>query len=251
MSGLQSDQRKLREAYNRLRESERMRNDLVHMVVHDLKVPLATITASLQTLRDLGGEKFGREEKHLLNLSLSGADPLMQMICDILDIAKLEEHKLLIKKEPSSLDSIIKSTIEQLGVVAARRKVQLSASLPAYLPDIPADEDRIRRVLMNLLSNALRHTPKGGSISVTASIPGGRDVARISVNDTGEGIPRDALLRIFDKFAQAESREVRKRSSSGLGLTFCKLVVEAHGGSIWAESEPECGSTIHFEIPLA
>lgn len=241
--------RELREAYHRLRESERLKNDLVHMVVHDLRVPLTAITASLQTLRELEDGKLGRQQKNLLDISISGTDSLMQMINDILDIAKLEERRLVIKKEPSNLKSIIEKSMEQLGIVAARRKVQLLTNLPGSLPSIPADADRMHRVVMNLLSNALHHTPRGGRVSVTAGVTG-NNLMRISVHDTGEGIPHDALERIFDKFAQVESCKTRRRSSSGLGLTFCKLVVEAHGGSIWAESKPDDGSTIHFELPL-
>ncbi|MDD3132930.1 MAG: HAMP domain-containing sensor histidine kinase, partial [Bacteroidales bacterium] len=180
---------------------------------------------------------------------ISGTDSLRQRINDILDIAKLEERRLVIKKEPSNLKSIIEKSMEQLGIVAARRKVQLLTNLPGSLPSIPADADRMHRVIMNLLSNALHHTPRGGRVSVTAGVTG-NNLMRISVHDTGEGIPHDALERIFDKFAQVESCKTRRRSSSGLGLTFCKLVVEAHGGSIWAESKPDDGSTIHFELPL-
>jgi len=132
---------------------------------------------------------------------------------------------------------------------------RIGRSLSPDLPPVQVDRDLFTRVLINLLGNALKFTPADGSITVGARLeapsdPDRNPVVVFFVKDTGEGIPKEDLGKIFDKFAQAESRKAGRKNSTGLGLTFCKLAVEAHGGRIWAESEPGKGSTFYFTIPL-
>ena len=116
------------------------------------------------------------------------------------------------------------------------------------IPHPTADDDKLRRILVNLLGNALKFTPRGGTITLEAKPDG--ECLRFGVRDTGEGIPKEAFERIFEKFGQVETRKSGRKMSTGLGLTFCRLATEAHGGSIWVESEVGVGSTFYFTIPL-
>ena len=242
--------RQLREAFHQLRESERLKKDLTDMVVHDMRVPLTAVMGSVETVTDMMESKLSRQEKELLNMALVSGQALLHMISDLLDISKLEEHKLTLKKSPAKAGRLVEEAIGQVEILTRRKNLKVKVDVASDLPDVPMDTNRIARVLMNLLGNAAHHTSRGGNISVTAAgEPDGKAV-RISISDTGEGIPKEYHRKIFDKFVQVEPSKSRKRLSSGLGLTFCKLVIEAHGGEIRVESEPGAGSTFTFTLPV-
>lgn len=238
----------LREAYHQLRESERLKKDLTAMIVHDMRTPLTAVIGSIETLTEMMEQRLAPQEEEILKISLSSGHTLLQMINDLLDVSKLEEHKLTLRKHPASMSRLVEQALSQVGILTMRKKLELKVEVPPNLPDLSVDKDRIVRVLVNLLANAVQHTQSGGRISVCASCGGG--MINISVSDTGEGIPKEYHSKIFDKFVQAESHKTRKRSSSGLGLTFCKLVIEAHGGRIWVDSAPGVGSVFTFTLPL-
>jgi two-component system, sensor histidine kinase and response regulator len=126
----------------------------------------------------------------------------------------------------------------------------LAQEIVPDLPTLYADEEKLLRTLVNLLGNAIKFTPAGGAVTLSARPSDTERVLLLSVTDTGEGIPAEAFARIFEKFGQVESRQAGRRMSTGLGLTFCKMVVEAHGGRIWVESELGQGSTFSFTVPL-
>jgi signal transduction histidine kinase len=240
--------RQLRQAYKQLRESERMMKDLTSMVVHDLRVPLTAVIGSMLSLSESAQSRLDPREQETLGISLAGGETLLQMINDLLDVNRLEERRLPLHCRPVSVHEIVDYARGQIEVLARRKKVGIKSSVPSRLPEVLVDRHVIERVLINLLGNAIRHTQPGGKITLQArALEGG---VTLCVSDTGEGIPPEYLERIFDKFAQVESHRSRRSYSTGLGLTFCKLAVEAHGGRIWAESELGKGSTFTFTLPV-
>lgn len=241
--------RQLRQACRRLRESERLTADLTNMVVHDLRVPLTAVIGSMQTLAETAEYKLSSNEKDLLSLAVSGGETLLEMINDLLDVSKLEEDSAFLRKHPTPVAELVQQACSQVEILARRKKLTLSANVQPAVHVVAVDRKRMIRVLVNLLGNAIRHTPPGGTVSVNVCVATEETCVVISVSDTGEGIPKEYLPRVFDKFAQVGPRRPRKRISTGLGLAFCKLVVEAHGGKIWVESEAGQGSTFTLTLP--
>lgn len=247
---IRQSNRQLREAYKRLRESERLKKDLTDMIVHDMRTPLTSVLGAVQTLGELMENKLSPQESELLGMSLSSGQLLLQMINDLLDISRLEEHKISLRRHPASISELVEDAVGHVNILTRRKKLKLNIEIPQGIPQVVVDKDRMVRVLTNLLGNAVKYTASGGSISVSATYDPDGGIVKLSVSDTGEGIPKEYHTKIFDKFVQVDSRKSRGRSSTGLGLTFCKLVVEAHGGSIWVESEPGMGSTFNFTVPI-
>lgn len=242
--------RELTQAYRQLRESDRLKKDLTDMVVHDMRVPLTVVVGSLENLTESMEAELTPKEAKLLDMAHSSSQMLAQMVDDLLDISKLEAQKAYIRKTKTPVEELVRQAVKQASVLARREKVQLNIDVPNDLPDVSVDVRRVIRVLVNLLGNATQHTPEGGRISLQVSFQPVMKEVMFSVSDTGEGIPKEYHHKIFDKFVQVEPHGSRKRSSTGLGLTFCKLVTEAHGGSIWLDSEPGVGSTFTATFPV-
>ncbi len=229
--------------YEKLRTLDKVKNDLTSMIIHDLRTPLTSLLSGLQTLRPT------EEDQEILDISVSGGNKLLGMINDLLDISKMEEGVLNLETRRLALAGIVDEALAQVAWLAEDKGLSMSEEISPEAKEVWADADKLRRVLINLLGNAVKFTPTGGRITVTAKNDTARGEIVVGVRDTGEGVPKEAFLRIFDKFGQVESRKAGKSASSGLGLTFCKLVVEAHGGRIWVESEPGLGSTFFFTLP--
>jgi signal transduction histidine kinase len=174
---------------------------------------------------------------------------LMDMVTALLDLAKLEAGRMRLDMRDVSLKALV-SEIE-LGVHATmdRNQVRFDVDLPEDLPALRADPDCLRRILVNLLSNAISFSPTGGCVRLTVRRQDG--VFHIAVQDEGPGIPPDDAVAIFERFGQAKIRKAGRKYSTGLGLAFCKLAVEAHGGTIAVESEVGKGSTFWFRLPAA
>jgi len=242
--------RQLREANNRIRESERLKKDLTDMVVHDLRVPLTTVMGAIQTLADIQDDESQAQENELLNMALSSGNMMLQMINDLLDVSKLEERTLRLCKQPHSIHALTDEAVSQMQILARKKKQNVIVTIDRQLPLVYLDKERILRVLVNLLANALRHTPTGGRIALSATFEPLSNMVTVCVEDSGEGISKEYHSKIFDKFVQVEPQTGRRNMSTGLGLTFCKLVTEAHGGRIWVESKPGCGSKFSFTLPV-
>ncbi|HUS83420.1 MAG TPA: HAMP domain-containing sensor histidine kinase, partial [Dehalococcoidia bacterium] len=190
------------------------------------------------------------ETKEMIAISREGGDKLLGMVSDLLDVSRLESGQPLVHRAPLSPEGFIRAGVSAVEQIAREQEVQLTVELPEKLSHIDGDEERLRRVVMNLVGNALKFTPSGGQVSVSARED--REAGRlvVSVIDTGPGIPKELRSRIFDKFAVLDTAASAVRTSSGLGLTFAKMVVEAHDGEIWVEGEPEKGSSFRFWLPL-
>jgi signal transduction histidine kinase len=232
--------------FRRLQELEKLRDSLVHMIVHDLRTPLTSFSSGLQVLDSLG--ELNEMQHECLDIALSGADTLLGMINDLLDVSKMEAGQLELHKERLEPVPVVENALKQVLQSAKCKNIALEHNVSPEVSSIEADAQKLCRVLVNLLGNAIKFTPYGGTI--TLSVRPHDDGVLFAVRDTGEGIPAEAFERIFEKFGQVEKRQSGERASTGLGLTFCKLAVEAHGGRIWVESEPGIGSEFLFVLPV-
>ena len=231
------------------KEAETLRDDLAGMVVHDLRTPLTSLLSGLQALRFVGGHEPA--EREILDNAIGGGETLLVMVNDLLDISKWESGSLVLDKQLLQPADVIEYALAQTTPLARRNGLRVARNIPPDLPAALADRDLLRRSLTNLLGNAVKFTPRGGIVTVSASHDPAEGAIVFAVGDTGEGIPAHQVRRIFDKFGQVESRKAGRKMSTGLGLTFCKLVAEAHGGRIWVESKLGKGSRFLFTIPAA
>ena len=226
-----------------LRRLEKLRDDLSHMVVHDLRNPLTVILGFLDSLEFDEEQILSASNQSLLSLARHSAEELLNMIGSILDVSKMGEGELKLQRESCDLDALIRTVLATNQPFPGNCTVTFDAwELPHT---ITADVGLIRRVLQNLLSNALNYTPSGGGVHI-AVVPSDSEV-RVAVTDVGPGIASEYHQRIFEKFGQVENRN--NRLGTGLGLTFCKMAIEAHGGAIGVESEVGKGSTFWFVLP--
>lgn len=238
-----SDQ--LAESYRKLKEMERLRDDLTHMIVHDLRTPLTSLLSGLQTMPLIGS--LSDLQAEMLAIAEEGGQTLLGMINNLLDVEKMEQESVPLDRHPLTAAGLIERAVTQVGMLAQASGLTLIQQAPLDLPSFSGDEDILRRTLVNLLGNAIKFTPSGGTITASAELV--EQGMLFAIRDTGEGIPPEAFERIFEKFGQVESRIAGRKMSTGLGLTFCKLAVNVHGGRLWLESQPGKGSIFYFTIP--
>ena len=235
--------RALADQYDQLRRSEEMRDALVHMMVHDLRSPLSGMLIYSELIKDKVTSFSDQELTDDLEDMRCNVRLLADMVSNVLDVNRCETAEMPVRFESVDLHATAREAIATLGRADARRVSLFAPTDPVH---VPADADLVRRVIANLVGNAVKFSPSGAEVRV--------DIARrdsgamVQVTDAGPGIPPEHHLRIFDKFAQVESDE-RLAPSSGLGLTFCKLAVEAHGGAIGVDSGADVGSVFWFRLP--
>jgi two-component system, sensor histidine kinase and response regulator len=243
---LKAGNQELAESLKKQRELENLRDSLVHMMVHDLKSPLATISLCLQMIKRETGKGLPDSLSQDAQAAESSVNAMIRMVNSILDISKLEEGKLDLKREECDLGLQAREAAEVTGRFRDGARIEMNIA-PGSLSAI-ADAEIIKRVFQNLLDNALKYSPEGGVIRVAVQTRG-EDIAA-SIQDSGPGIAEEYHEKIFEKFWQVEARAAGiPTGSTGLGLAFCKLALEAHGGRIWVESEKGKGSTFKFVIP--
>lgn len=236
---------RLEAQYQRLRELEAMRDNLVHMIIHDLRSPLAGVYTYLQLLQlELNGD-LDPKRREYLDDSIAILNRVQDMTNAVLDVSRYESNQMPMSRVRVELDEVVTEAIRSLGSAAAPPRVQVE---PSKAPVIAwCDREIIRRVVANLVGNALKFTPEVGQVRVTMRREE-RNV-EVAVTDTGRGIPPEHQQRIFEKFGQVGGPADRARHSAGLGLTFCKMAVEAHGGVIGVNSAVGKGSTFWFRLP--
>jgi signal transduction histidine kinase len=238
----------LQQNYTRLQDLEKLRDDLTHMIVHDLRTPLTSVVAAIQTL-DMVGEVNGAQ-REVMEIAVTGSASLLSLINSLLDVEKFESGAMDLDYTLLSLPELISAAIAQVMPLAQAKEIALVQEITPDLPWLNGDEAKLQRVLVNLLGNAVKFTPSGGSIVLQVRPCNEGKAVEFCVRDTGEGIPPEAFDRIFEKFGQVDSRKGGRSMSTGLGLTFCKLAVEAHGGQINVESTLSHGSSFCFTIPV-
>jgi signal transduction histidine kinase len=244
--------REIAEKNEKLQELEKMKDGLTHMIIHDLRNPLTAISTYLQLIL-LDKVNLSEHQQEKMEKCMKFCEDLSRRIQSLLDINKMEKGVLALQKEPTHLPKLIDGILEQFSPVTEERKISLSFSRPPEIPSIPIDRSLMERVIANLLNNAVRHTPKEGTIQIAIDWAPEKAGLCISIKDSGIGLPQKYHQKIFNKFEQVRLKSEEGRvGSSGLGLTFCKMAVEAHGGKIWVESEGEGrGCTFRTSLPVS
>jgi signal transduction histidine kinase len=235
----------LKENYEQLRRLEELRDNLVHMVVHDLRNPLTGISGFLDLTLALEKETLTEDGLEYLQTAKRSTTAVIDMVSAVLDVSKMEAGEMKLHLVECDLVHIAADLMSGMQSLKEAREMILDA--PPAPVTVVADKDLILRVIQNLLGNALKFTPSDGWIRL--GIEPDKDRICVRVQDNGPGIPAEYRERIFEKFGQVEARANRQKFSTGLGLTFCKLAVEAHGGSIGVESEVGKGSAFWFVLP--
>lgn len=234
----------------KLQELEELKDVFLAKITHDLRSPLSAVVGYAGLL-ELGTDgAVNDKQRRSLNIIVESANYLAELIDNILDLTKMEAGRMSYEPRPVALRPAAATVAEQLAVKAAEYGVRLDVSCVPEGRQVRADEQSLRRVLVNLISNSLKFTPSGGVVSVEwARTPEGMD--RVGIRDTGIGIPAGRIGSLFTKFTQVPetANKVRPARGTGLGLAICKEIVEAHGGRIWVESEFEKGSVFYFTLP--
>ncbi len=242
---LRRQKRLIQESNEQLRTLEKLRDNLVHMVVHDMRTPLTALYGFLQTLERLEGESLSDQGREFVQTALASTEDLVEMVSSLLDVSKMEAGEMKLNLIQCELLTIAREALAKVEPLKGDRQLMLSGTDEPVT--VMADAEIIARVFQNLLGNALKFTPDGGRVSV--GIEPSADAVRVLVQDTGPGIPPEYRERIFEKFGQVEHPANKQRYSTGIGLTFCKLAVEAHGGQVGVDSEEGRGSTFWFTLP--
>ena len=234
------------------RELQQLRDDLTNTIIHDLRSPLGTILGSLYMLEDMiTPDNPDSDERQSVSISMRSAQRMLDLVNSLLDISKLKSGQALIEPKPASLDNVVEAAIEHVAPLATESGIMIVHYVPSDLPLVLIDGEKINRVLINLLDNALKFTPEGGHVTVLAERwANDPSFVRCAVRDTGPGIPPEFRMRIFDRFVQIAD-QIGRRRGSGIGLSFCHLAVEAHGGQIWVDDAPEGGSEFSFTVRVA
>ena len=237
----------LAESYARLREVEALKDDLTRMVVHDLKSPLTGILGNLEMVLDGDAGPLTAGQRRLLGDASERGGDLLRMVDNLLDLSRLEESRVRLQLRDLEAGRLLREVAGAWSVRAEREGARIAVEAAAGLA-VRADEGMVRRVLGNLIGNALRHG--GAGVSVRLSAVGVEDGVKFTVADDGAGIHEADHEAVFHRHARrADGANGSRAGGSGLGLTFCKLAVEAHGGRIWVQSRPGEGAAFHFVLP--
>jgi signal transduction histidine kinase len=234
------------------RSLEEMREDLTRTMVHDLRNPLTAIIGAID-LMEINGDNLLPEQRRMMAIARKRTLGMIRLIKDILDMSKFESGQIPLKRGEVSLANLIGETLQAQLPLATEKNLRLDSDISAPLPPVWIDRRLIERVLQNLVGNAIKFTPTGGSVRVTVKTvqnvanpeTGPSSQLHLTVSDNGPGIPPELKSRLFQKFVTGRQEE----SGSGLGLAFCKLAVEAHGGQIWVDSETGQGTTFNITFP--
>jgi len=231
------------------RSIERMREDLTHTMVHDLRNPLGSIFTSLLLVEKDEQENLSENQRFLLRIARNNAQRMLKIVDDILAVSRLESGRMELQRASVQLADLVAGVLRAQAPLAAEKELRLQSEVPSALPPAWADAWLLERVLQNLVDNAIKFTPPGGTVTLTVRQSEENlkpPCLHVSVTDDGPGVPPDLQQRVFQKFVTGG----QEGSGSGLGLAYCKLVVEAHGGRIWVESAPDQGATFTFSLPI-
>jgi signal transduction histidine kinase len=254
-----------------LKALEQEREDFVSMLSHDLKTPITAIVGSLDLVRDGRLGTVNEEQREYLDSAVESCAEMVDMIDTLLDIHKFEAGKMVMSFKAEDLTPLIQKIANRFRPIARRANTNLITHVKESFPHVQIDRTKFSRLIGNLISNALKFTPDGGEIEIGATIvrsssdlkkripeqvypapeiPAKGRFLQIFVKDTGCGIAQEDLFTIFDRFVQARTRRKVKSGGTGLGLAFCRKVMDAHHGYIWVESEVGKGSTFFILIPI-
>jgi two-component system, NarL family, sensor histidine kinase BarA len=253
--------RRLAQAVERLQEADRVKSNFLATVSHELRTPLTSVIGYSEMLLEGIAGPLNDEQREYVRTVMEKGDQLLQLITGILDISRMEAGEMRIERAPVDLDEVVSVALSTIAPHARRKRLSLHCTVPPGLPLVLGDRDKIRQVLLNLLGNAVKFTPEAGKIEVSAEVgalkrdqsgnaEGEARGVRVWVRDSGIGVPMEHHKRVFDPFFQVDNTSTREYGGTGLGLSIVKRLVDAHGGTVWVESEPGKGSTFSFTVPL-
>lgn len=240
------DVTELRRAEEALRAAVRARDDLLAVVSHDLRSPVATVRLSAESLAQHPRDDDRRRGRKQIDAILRATDRMSRLIDDLLQAALIEAGKFSVTLGREAPRALVDEALHAIEPVAAKRSVEVGAALPPTLPEIRCDRQRVIQVLLNLLGNAVKFSPSGGTVRVGAVPEGG--ALRFTVSDQGPGIAAASLPHVFDRYWKST---LDGQEGAGLGLYIARGIVDAHGGRIWVESQLGVGTTFYFTLPLA
>ena len=264
---LSDKNKKLQHAYDRLKELDRLKSNFLATVSHELRTPLTSIIGySEMLIEGIAGELLEEQRDFVQTIHEKG-EQLLELIKSLLDLSKLESGTMSLRRTSADCGGLVEEVVATLTPVARKREVHLVAEVASSLPSLHADVDRLRQVLNNLCENALKFTPSGGTVTVTAKsvllagedlggfgsalmAPAQRPAIQLSVSDTGIGIPESERSRVFDAFYQVDSSSTREVGGTGLGLSIVKRLVDAHDGEIHVEANDPEGSRFVVTLPI-
>lgn len=243
----------------KLKELDRLKDEFIAIVSHDLRTPLTSILSfsDLFLMERFGG--LTEKQKDVINIIRMSGRHLLSLINDLLDLAKIEAGKVDLSLSKIKLGMVISDSVTAMQFNAQQKKIEITLDMPDTEPEIMADWIKLYQVINNLVGNAIKFTNEGGRIKIGLKYNpphppfdkrGAGGVAEVSISDTGQGIPKEDLPHIFDKFRQAKTKATRGEKGSGLGLAIAKNLIELHGGRIWVESEIGKGTIFYFTIPI-
>jgi two-component system sensor histidine kinase/response regulator len=241
------DHRNLKIETRRLREEkERMEKSFITFVSHEMRSPLVVIRQYIESLKAIAGDRFDKDVTDIIERCRIRIQSLEEMIEHWLDLSRIEDGTFVQRKDLLSLSRIIARSEADMAPVCQGKEILLETHVPDNLPNIIGDEEGLLRVFTNIIGNATKYTPEGGKITISAQSE--ESYITVSISDTGSGIPHDKLPFIFEPFFRVKGKDERHRGS-GLGLTFCKKIMESHGGEIWATSKEGEGTTFVLKFP--
>lgn len=239
-------------------QTERARTDLLAMVSHDLRTPLAAIKEAVALLSETAADRLDGRQLHYLTIAREEIDRLNRMIDNLIEISRMDSGKIVLHQETLDLPELLSTATESLSLLISRRNLTVERNIPSRLPTVIGDRDRLLRVLVNLLDNAVKYSPPGGTIrlGVQPAEAGAAALAEkgilassghveVTLANDGDGIPAELLDRIFGKFERVDWRV----PGNGLGLAIVRSIVELHNGKVWADSKPGEGTIFHFTLP--
>lgn len=238
---------KLQKQIEELKELDRMKSEFLSITSHELRTPITPIKAQLELLLGKYFGQINKKQEYSLKMILRNARRLDLLISDILEVSRLGVKRIKLDLKSIQLNVLILNTIENMGSLIHKKQLKVSTKL-TRLPKIMIDRERIGEVITNLLENAIKFTPNKGKIMVGTEKKKNNIIIKIS--DTGIGIAKENLKKIFEPFVQLEPSATRKYGGTGLGLSICKGIVGLHNGKIWAESTLGKGSTFYFSLPI-
>lgn len=238
--------RQLQQAHANLEELHRSQTEFYSAMTHEFRTPLTAIIGFSQLLLSPGGEPLTPGQREHLGDILESAQRLLQLVNDLLDASRLQSGQMRLSIAAVDLGEAVQEACAIVRPLARQKEIEITCAIPADLPLVAADDLRVLQILLNLLSNAIKFIQQGGQVRLTAAAADG--AVQVSVHDNGPGIPPGDQEVIFQLFRRGSAHE--RTGGSGLGLALAKLLVELHGGRIWVESEPGCGSTFHFTLPV-
>ncbi len=233
-----------------VRHLQTVRRDFISNLSHELRTPLASLRVVIETLQD-GAYDDPETAVRFLDRAAGEVDLLTQMVEELLELSRIESGQVPLRLQPTAVADLLLKPLDRLKPQAERAQIDLVLDLPAALPRVLADPERVHQVVTNLLHNAIKFTPDGGKITLQAYKDEAEDAVVFSVHDTGIGIPKEDAGRIFERFYKSDRARTRGRGGTGLGLAISRHIVQVHNGRIWVKSKEQKGSSFYFTLPTA